>query len=65
MDMKVAGAQVITEEEIHLLDEERQLCEVFTRVMGYHRPVQYFNIGKKGEYAERKFFTESKCSLRQ
>ncbi|MFJ9338521.1 ribonucleoside triphosphate reductase [Streptomyces sp. NPDC101733] len=28
-------------------------CEVWTRVMGYHRPVSSFNIGKKGEHAER------------
>ncbi|WP_327358555.1 ribonucleoside triphosphate reductase [Streptomyces sp. NBC_01304] len=28
-------------------------CEVWTRVMGYHRPVASFNIGKKGEHAER------------
>ena len=42
-----------------LPDEERQLCEVWTRVMGYHRPVASFNIGKKGEHAERKFFHES------
>ncbi len=33
-------------------------CEVWTRVMGYFRPVQSFNIGKKGEYAERTMFTE-------
>lgn len=26
--------------------------------MGYFRPVSSFNIGKKGEYAERTFFTE-------
>ncbi|WP_250258777.1 ribonucleoside triphosphate reductase [Dermabacter sp. Marseille-Q3180] len=35
------------------------VCEVWTRVMGYHRPVSSFNIGKKGEFEERKFFTES------
>lgn len=28
-------------------------CEVWTRVMGYHRPVSSFNIGKQGEHAER------------
>ncbi|MFJ3902895.1 ribonucleoside triphosphate reductase [Streptomyces sp. NPDC090025] len=28
-------------------------CEVWTRVMGYHRPVSSFNIGKRGEHAER------------
>ncbi|MCX5403325.1 ribonucleoside triphosphate reductase [Streptomyces sp. NBC_00335] len=31
-------------------------CEVWTRVMGYHRPVSSFNIGKKGEHAERVHF---------
>ena len=36
---------------IELKDSERQPCEVWTRVMGYHRPVQSFNIGKKGEVA--------------
>lgn len=34
-------------------------CEVWTRVMGYFRPVRSFNIGKKGEYMERQMFTES------
>jgi len=41
-----------------LRDEERQRCEVWTRVMGYHRPVSSFNIGKQGEHAERRFFVE-------
>jgi len=33
-------------------------CEVWTRVMGYHRPVSSFNIGKQGEHAERLPFLE-------
>jgi anaerobic ribonucleoside-triphosphate reductase len=37
---------------------ERQPCEVWTRVMGYHRPVSSFNIGKQGEHKERKPFRE-------
>ena len=41
-----------------LSDEERQPCEIWTRVMGYHRPMSSFNIGKKGEFHERKYFTE-------
>ena len=45
-------------EEITLTDEERQPCEVWTRVMGYHRPTTSFNIGKQDEMAERKFFKE-------
>ena len=44
--------------EITLDDSERQPCEVWTRVMGYHRPVASFNTGKKGEHAERRFFAE-------
>ncbi|HAM44679.1 MAG TPA: ribonucleoside triphosphate reductase, partial [Propionibacteriaceae bacterium] len=36
-----------------------QACEVWTRVMGYHRPVTSFNIGKQGEFAERLSFDES------
>ncbi len=29
-------------------------CEVWSRIMGYHRPVSQWNYGKKSEYAERK-----------
>jgi hypothetical protein len=49
--------------DMELKDEERQPCEVWTRVMGYHRPVTSFNIGKQGEYAERRFFREQACHL--
>jgi hypothetical protein len=45
-----------------LTDAERQPCEVWTRVMGYHRPVASFNTGKKGEFAEREYFTETDAS---
>lgn len=51
------------EERIELKDSERQPCEVWTRVMGYHRPVSSFNTCKKGEFYERKCFVESKCLL--
>ncbi|MDR1334284.1 MAG: anaerobic ribonucleoside-triphosphate reductase [Holosporaceae bacterium] len=44
--------------DIELKDEERTKCEIWTRVMGYHRPVDDFNIGKKGERAERLHFEE-------
>ena len=46
---------------IEVAESERQPCEVWTRVMGYHRPISSFNIGKKGEVAERVYFEESKC----
>lgn len=38
----------------------RQKCEVYTRVMGYHRPVSQFNEGKKSEYYSRTYFQEGK-----
>ncbi len=41
-----------------LKPEERQRCERWTRVMGYHRPVDQFNPGKQGEYEERTPFKE-------
>ena len=44
--------------ECVLGDEERQPCEVWTRVMGYHRPVASFNPGKQSEHAERQHFRE-------
>jgi anaerobic ribonucleoside-triphosphate reductase len=38
-------------------------CEIWTRVMGYHRPVSSFNKGKQGEFRERVFFEEREaCS---
>jgi len=40
------------------LEGQRTKCIVYTRVMGYHRPVESFNIGKRGEHKERKFFIE-------
>ncbi|MFZ5807610.1 MAG: ribonucleoside triphosphate reductase [Verrucomicrobiota bacterium] len=43
--------------------EERQPCEIWTRVMGYHRPVSQFNRGKQSEFSERKFFVENVCHL--
>ncbi|ANB33987.1 hypothetical protein CCR90_12250 [Rhodovulum sulfidophilum] len=49
--------------EIVLTDEERTRCEVWTRVMGYHRPMASFNTGKKGEAAERVYFDEAKAQL--
>lgn len=49
---------IIETPETLLEESERQRCEVWTRVMGYHRPVSSFNTGKRGEYAERCAFVE-------
>lgn len=51
-------------ETIELKEEERQRCEIWTRVMGYHRPVSEFNAGKKGEHAERLHYCEDRVTPR-
>ena len=50
-------------EILEKLKEKRTKCIVYTRVMGYHRPVESFNVGKTGEHRERIQFVE-KCSCR-
>lgn len=42
--------------------QSRTKCVIYTRVMGYHRPVESFNLGKKGEHQERVKFKE-KCKI--
>jgi len=47
----------------NLEDSERQPCEIYSRVMGYIRPIVNFNIGKKQEYRDRKpFFMPSSAA---
>lgn len=43
-----------------LKPEERQLCEVWSRVMGYHRPTSEWNTGKQQEHTDRTHFIEPK-----
>jgi hypothetical protein len=38
--------------------EVRTRCEVWTRVMGYHRPLSAWNKGKQQEHRERCYFME-------
>ena len=47
-----------TSDGITIEEAERQPCEVWTRVMGYYRPVSFYNTGKKGEFHERVEFVE-------
>lgn len=46
-----------TQLDAQTLNDKRTKCEIWTRVMGYHRPVSFFNIGKKAEHYSRKHFT--------
>jgi hypothetical protein len=34
-------------------------CEIYSRVVGYHRPVQNWNHGKKAEFQDRVEFQEN------
>ena len=38
------------------IEVKRQPCEVYSRVVGYLRPVQQWNDGKQAEYFNRKNF---------
>lgn len=44
--------------------EERQRCTCWTRVMGYIRSKDSFNLGKQSEAEERVYFTEQ-CACKQ
>jgi hypothetical protein len=60
---ELAERQLLAPQAVVLRDDERQRCEVWTRVMGYHRPFSSFNTGKKGEFHERTYFDERCCQL--
>lgn len=50
-------------EKEDLPESKRTRCEVWTRVMGYHRPVANWNAGKQAEHRERRYFSEHKVTL--
>jgi len=52
--------ETIDGREVTLTDHERTECEVWTRVMGYYRPISEFNIGKKQEHRDRVKFGEAR-----
>jgi anaerobic ribonucleoside-triphosphate reductase len=41
----------------------KQPCEVYSRVVGYLRPVRQYNIGKQQEFKERKEFKIKKVEV--
>lgn len=59
----LSNQRFLASQAITLTDAERQPCEIWTRVMGYHRPVSSFNVGKKGEFHERVYFSEDCAQL--
>lgn len=61
----MSNEDIKVNDQVTIPAEERTECEVWTRVMGYHRPVQSYNVGKKGEFEERKYFTEDAAKKHQ
>ena len=39
---------------------ERTKCEIWSRVMGYFRPIEYWNAGKQQEWEDRVMYDEPK-----
>lgn len=50
----------INDKEYTIDDCKRTKTEVYTRVMGYYASTRMFNIGKKSEHKERKYFNVKK-----
>lgn len=46
-------------------ESKRTKCVIYTRVMGYHRPIESFNLGKTGEHKERVLFNEEHNKLKK
>ncbi|MCX7984395.1 MAG: ribonucleoside triphosphate reductase [Bacteroidetes bacterium] len=44
---------------------ERVRCEVFSRIVGYLRPVEHWNEGKQAEFKERRLFDRSVLPVEQ
>jgi ribonucleoside-triphosphate reductase len=40
---------------------QRQRCEIYSRVVGFIRPVRQWNDGKTAEFHDRKTFDCEKC----
>lgn len=40
---------------------ERQRCEIYSRIVGFIRPLRMWNNGKTSEFYDRKTFNLNKC----
>ncbi len=53
------NGNLVLEDGTVIPKEKRQRAEVYSRVVGYLRPVSQWNNGKKQEFRKRKTFKES------
>jgi len=57
------------QEKVNLLEEELKTvkgskCEVYSRIVGYHRPVENWNESKQEEFKERTVFNAESTHCR-
>lgn len=50
--------KVLYEDPFKKTPEGRQRCLIYSRVMGYYQNYNNFNIGKKQEFLDRRYFQE-------
>lgn len=51
------SGNLILEDGTVIPEELRQKAEVYSRVVGYLRPVEQWNDGKRAEFADRKTYS--------
>ena len=54
--MKEENKDLVLEDGTRIPEKLRQRCEIWSRPVGYLRPVQHWNKGKQQELKERKEF---------
>ncbi|MBN1483380.1 MAG: hypothetical protein JXA37_01550 [Chloroflexia bacterium] len=54
--MEQLDVQVVEETDVQERPQLRVPCEVYSRIVGYLRPVQNWHEGKQQEFSERKTF---------
>nr|WP_049770148.1 anaerobic ribonucleoside-triphosphate reductase [Calditerrivibrio nitroreducens] len=47
-----------------LAEVKGERCEVYSRVVGYHRPVENWNEGKQEEFKDRVVFNVDSAGIR-
>ncbi len=45
------------------MENRKVPCDIYSRVVGYYRPVAYWNTGKREEFRNRKVFDMGKIDL--
>lgn len=56
---KLVGKEVkmkVKAKKNEVLKQKRTLCEVYSRVVGYLRPVSQWNSGKEEEFSQRRTY---------